>query len=79
MVQPWCVSRFYGQLRMLQASIENAGAILASARAPTGKSETAADHARHWGLADPDHIFLMRVLLGTVATMGVLALYLMLA
>jgi hypothetical protein len=27
MVQPWCVSRFYGQLSMIEARIERAGSI----------------------------------------------------
>jgi len=79
MVQPWCVSRFYGQLSMLEASIERAGTTLAGAYASVGKFEAEAVRARYERLLDPSHISTMRVLLGMIALTGLAALCLILA
>lgn len=78
MVQPRCVSRFYGQLSMLEARIERAGVMLSGARSSTGKCEAAEVLARYEELFDPVHISQMRRLLGAVAVTGLAALCLML-
>jgi hypothetical protein len=77
-MQSWCVSRFYGQLSMLEARIERAGTILASACPSTGKFDASVLRARYEGLLDPNYISRMRVLLGMVAVTGLAALCLML-
>jgi hypothetical protein len=74
MVQPWCVSRFYGQLSMLEARIERAGVILASACPSTGKFEASVIRAQYEGLLDPNYISRLRVLLGLIAVTGLAAL-----
>jgi hypothetical protein len=78
-MQPWYVSRFYGQLNMLEARIERAGAILAGASPSTGKFEASMIRARYEGLLDPNYISRMRILLGMVAVTGLAALCLILA
>ena len=70
MVQPWCVSRFYGQLSMLQARIERAGVILASAGPSTGKCEASVVRVRYEGPLDPNYISRLRVLLGLIVVTG---------
>ena len=79
MVQPWCVSRFYGQLSMLEASIDRAGATLACAFSTTGKLETAVVRTRYEALLDPRCVFGMRVVLcaTVVSALAVLLLILM--
>jgi hypothetical protein len=74
MVQPSCVSRFYGQLNMLEARIERAGVILARTCPSTGKFEVSVVRARYEGLLDPNYISRLRLLLGLIAVMGLAAL-----
>jgi hypothetical protein len=77
-MQSWCVSRFYGQLSMLEARIERAGATLARACPSTGRFEASVMRARYEGLLDANYISRMRVLLGITAVAGLATLCLML-
>jgi hypothetical protein len=78
MVQSWGVSRFNGQLSMLEASVERAGAALAYAFSSTGKIEAAVIRARHEAVYDPRYIAQMRVLLCTTAISALAVLLLIL-
>ena len=79
MVQSWGVSRFYGQLSVLEASVERAGATLARTFSSTGKLEPAVVRARYEALLGPRYISRMRVLLcaTAVAALAVLLLILL--
>jgi hypothetical protein len=74
MMQSRCVSRFYGQLSMLEASVERAGAALAGAFSSAGKEEDSVVPRRHEGLLDPNYMFRMRVLLCATASSALVAL-----
>jgi hypothetical protein len=78
MVQPWSVSRFYGQLSTLEACIERAGATFACAFSSTGKFEAAVIRARHEACCDPRYIAQMRMLLCATAVSALAVLLLML-
>ena len=78
MVQSWGVSRFHGQLHMLEASIDRAGAAFASSFSSTGKFEAAAIRAQRDALIDPRYIAQMRVLLCTTAVSALAVLLLIL-
>jgi hypothetical protein len=73
-MQPWCVSRFYGQLSMLEARIERAGVVLASAFPSTGKFDASVVRARYEALLDPNYISRLRAPLGLIAVTGLAAL-----
>ena len=79
MMQSWGVSRFNGQLSMLEASVERAGAALACVFSSTGKIEAAVIRARHEAVYDPRYIAQMRVVLCTtmVSALAVLILILL--
>jgi len=79
MVQPWCVSRFYGQLSMLEASMDRAGTTLAGAYASVEELDSAIVRARYERLLDPSHISTIRALLGLIAVTSLAALCLILA
>jgi len=79
MVQPWCVSRFYGQLSMLAASMDRAATTLAGAYASVGEIDSSIVRARYERLLDPNHISTMRALLGMIAVTSLAALCLILA
>jgi len=74
MVQSWGVSRFNGQLSMLEASVERAGATLARAFSSTGKCEAAVVRARYEALLAPRYFSRMRVLLCATAVSALAAL-----
>ena len=78
MMQSWGVSRFNGQLSMLEASIERAGTALACAFSSTGKIDAAVIRARHDALLDPRYLAQMRILLGATAVSALAVLLLIL-
>jgi hypothetical protein len=78
MVQSWGVSRFNGQLSMLEASLERAGASLAWAFASKGKLKTVVIGARHDALFDPGYLAQMRVFLCATAVSALTVLILVL-
>jgi hypothetical protein len=78
MVQSWGVSRFHGQLSMLELSIDRAGAALACAFWSKGKVDAALIRARHAALLDPWLIAPMRVFLCTTAVSALAVLLLIL-
>ena len=78
-MQPWYVSRFYGQLSMLEARIRRAGAILATTCPSSGEFEASIMRARYEGLLDLNYISRMRICLGVLAVTALAALCLILA
>jgi hypothetical protein len=77
-MQSWGVSRFNGQLAMLELSIDRAGAAFACAFSSTGRIEAAVIRARHAALFDPRYMAQMRVLLCTTAISALAVLLLIL-
>jgi hypothetical protein len=78
MMQSPGVSRYYGQLSMIEASIERAGVAFACAFPSAGKFEAAVIRARHEALLDPRYIAQMRVLLCATAVSALAVLLLIL-
>jgi hypothetical protein len=78
MVQSWGVSRFNGQLSMLEASLQRAGASLAWAFVSKGKVRTVVIGARHEALFDAGYLAQMRVLLCATAVSALAVLILVL-
>ena len=77
-MQSWGVSRFNGQLSMLELSIDRAGAALACAFWSRGQVDAALIRARHAALFDPRYFAQMRVLLCTTAISALAVLLLIL-
>ena len=77
-VQSWSISRFNGQLAMLAASVERAGATLASLGPASGACDAAAAWAWHQALIDRRYFAQMRVILCATAVSALALLILML-
>ena len=77
-IQSWGVSRFNGQLSMLAASVERAGATLACLDPASGAFDAAAIRVRHEVLVDRWYFAQMRVILCATAASALAVLILML-
>jgi hypothetical protein len=78
-MQSWRISRFNGQLSMLEASVERAGAALACACSSSDGFEAAVILARHEaGRFGPWYVAQMRLILCATAVSALAVLLLML-
>jgi hypothetical protein len=78
MVQPWRISRFNGQLSMVEASLERAGATLACAFQSQGKCAAGVVRTRRVALCDTWFIAQMRIILCATAISALAVVILML-